>query len=443
MTEPNISTRELRAGASRESAEAVAQGIDARGACSAPTISAADLCRDDLTGYCLGQYALGAKIGGGGMGKVYHARHLHLDRAMAIKFVATNMSASKVAQMRFEQEARALGQLQHPQIVNAVDAGCHCGLKFLVTEYIEGEDLARLVGRRGPLPAMEACELIRQSAAGLSYLHSENFIHRDIKPSNLIVDSSGTLKILDFGLVHGGAVDFQLTGAGATIGTLDFIAPEQAHDSSQVDHRCDLYSLGCTLLFLLSGQLPFADEKYSTPAAKLKGHLFDTPVWLERPPASIPHALLDILRKLLAKSPGDRFQSAADVEADLSRFVLASTAPRPDVAAAPPLNSGRLRSARLVAGVITLAACIALGAVYERQSEDAEASLAQPSRRAAEKPPVASPEPRDVSEETRANVVTENVRPHSAVTAPEPNVITREATETKSAVPTRMRMTQD
>jgi hypothetical protein len=285
------------------------------------TVQARDIARDDLTGLSLGQYALGEKIGGGGMGKVFRARHVHLDRLFAIKFVATNLANRGDVQQRFAQETRALGQLQHPRIVNAVDAGCLDGLKYLVTEYIDGEDLTRLVARRGVLPVAEACGLIRDAALGLAYSHSRGFVHRDIKPSNLIVDREGGIKILDFGLVHDQQRDSELTAEGAILGTWDYIAPEQAEDASAVDHRCDLYSLGCTLLFLLSGQAPFSGPRYRLPAAKLKGHLLETPEWLVEPPAGVPLDLVAVLKRLLAKHPDDRVQTADEVATELAPYV--------------------------------------------------------------------------------------------------------------------------
>jgi serine/threonine protein kinase len=288
------------------------------------TVQARDIARDDLSGLSLGQYALGEKIGGGGMGKVFRARHVHLDRLFAIKFVATNLALRGDVQQRFEQETRALGQLQHPRIVNAVDAGCLDGLKYLVTEYIDGEDLTRLVARRGALSVNEACGLIREAALGLAYSHSRGFVHRDIKPSNLIVDREGGIKILDFGLVHDQQRNGELTAEGSILGTWDYIAPEQAEDASAVDHRCDLYSLGCTLLFLLSGQVPYAGPKYRLPAAKLKGHLLETPAWLAEPPAEIPTELVAVLTRLLAKHPDERIQTADEVATALAPFANSS-----------------------------------------------------------------------------------------------------------------------
>lgn len=283
---------------------------------------------------------LGKRIGHGGMGKVFRARHRHLDRILAIKFVAANHSRLSEALQRFEHETRALGQLQHPQIVNAVDAGNCNGLMYLVTEYIDGEDLSQLVQRRGPLPPVEACALVQQAAEGLAYLHSRGFVHRDIKPSNLIVDRAGCVKLLDFGLVRSIHTDHQLTDDGQTLGTWDFLSPEQAHDSSDVDCRSDLYSLGCTLLYLLTGDVPFGGARFATPAAKLKGHLFDRPAALEQP--GIPPELAAVLSRMLAKLPSDRIGSADEVHAALAPF------------AGPVRETGKDRSSAAAGGILAL-----------------------------------------------------------------------------------------
>ena len=317
-------------------AKAPVEGLSSFSGKSMPTPCKADIALDDLTGLSLGQYALGRKVGGGGMGKVFTARHVHLDRSFAIKFLGSDISHSTEAHLRFEQEVLALGKLQHPNIVNAVDAGCVHGLKYLVTELIDGEDFTQLVQRRGMIPIDEACELIFQAALGLAYSHQCGFVHRDIKPSNLIVNRVGVVKILDFGLVRTLKVDHQLTDNGELLGTWDFIAPEQAHDASNVDRRCDIYGLGCTLLYLLSGQVPFSSARYATPAAKLKGHLFDTPPWLESATTNLPPMLRDVLERMLAKEPDQRYSTSDEVAEELAAFLKrASDRPRKKPAAQP------------------------------------------------------------------------------------------------------------
>ena len=284
------------------------------------TLCKTDLSREDLSGFALGQYALGRKIGCGGMGTVFAATHVHLDRTVAIKFLGSELSHSTEAHLRFAQEVLALGKLQHPNIVNAIDAGCVQGLKYLVTEMIDGDDLSQLIKQRGTIPVDEACELVYQAALGLAHSHRCGYIHRDIKPSNLIVNRAGVVKILDFGLVRTQDVDHHLTENGEMLGTWDFVAPEQAHDASQIDHRCDVYGLGCTLLFLLSGQVPFGAPRYITAAAKLRGHLFDMPAWLEVSSNACPPELRAVLLRMLAKSPSERYSTCDDVATALAPF---------------------------------------------------------------------------------------------------------------------------
>lgn len=299
-----------------------------------PTVCNADISRDDLTGWMLGQYELGRKIGGGGMGCVFAARHTRLDRPVAIKFIAADVARLPEAGDRFDLETKALGKLEHPNIVHAIDAGCAHELKYLVMEYVDGIDLHALIEQRGPLPVSEACDLVRQAATGLAYSHQLGFLHRDIKPNNLILDTAGIVNILDFGLVRNASAKANHTESGEMIGTFDFVAPEQAHDASTVDARSDIYSLGCTLIFLLSGQAPFTGDRYRSAAAKLKGHLFDQPPWLMFPPADVPDGLLAIIKKMIAKSPVDRFDKAQDVVTSLAPWVSLAT-PR-DI---PLLNS--------------------------------------------------------------------------------------------------------
>lgn len=327
------STRVLRGASRRADGAADAPGSSAGRAAAGRTLRKEDLSREDLTGFSFGHYDLGQRIGRGGMGTVYTARHRHLDRLFAIKFVASEIADSSEAQYRFEQEMKALGSLQHPQIVNAVDAGCHDGLSFLVTELVDGETLAELTARRGPLPVDEACHLIRQTAAGLAYSHSRGFIHRDIKPSNLMLGRDGVVRILDFGLVRSERQSSRRTEFGDTLGTWDYLAPEQAHDASTVDHRADLYSLGCTFLTLLSGDVPFSGERFASPAARLKGHLFDKPTWLQNPPEGVSAELLAVLNRMVAKPPEERYQSASEVEQELAKLLPATN--RYDADASP------------------------------------------------------------------------------------------------------------
>jgi serine/threonine protein kinase len=263
------------------------------------------LLRGDPGRLKLGSYVVQRLLGSGGMGDVFLARHRVMDRLVALKMLPAAASRRPEAVERFHREVRALARLSHPHIVAAHDAGEDRGLQFLAMEYVEGEDLQTLVARRGPLPWREAAEYIRQAALGLSYAHAQGLIHRDVKPSNLMLQSGGVssprsnvqspkstagdlgpgtldlgprLKVLDLGLAAAledvfGSLD-SLTRTGAILGTVDFLAPEQSFDPAHVDARADIYSLGCTLYYLLTGRALFAGR---TVGEKLLAHRDEVP----------------------------------------------------------------------------------------------------------------------------------------------------------------------
>jgi serine/threonine protein kinase len=265
-------------------------------------------------------YELGEQIGAGGMGTVYRAQHLWLGRTVAIKFISPQIVNHPEVIDRFRHEARAIGALDHPNIVRATDAGQIDGACYLVTEFVTGRDLGSLVDRQGRLEIADACEAIRQAALGLEHAHQQGLVHRDIKPSNLIVDHQGTVKLLDFGLARVRAGQTTLTSTGQVLGTLDFLAPEQAADARLVDPRSDLYSLGCTLYYLLAGAAPFSGPAYDTAASKIKGHLTDRPPPVNQLRRKMPLALVACLDRMMAKSPDDRFDTAAEVADALQPF---------------------------------------------------------------------------------------------------------------------------
>jgi hypothetical protein len=264
-------------------------------------------------------YRLAEPIGSGGMGTVYRAVHTWLGRPVAIKFISNRSLADPEAVARFAHEIRAIGQLDHPNIVRATDAGLCGGSHFLVTELVDGCDLASLVKSIAALRPADACEIIRQAAIGLGHAGGKQIVHRDIKPSNLLLNRDGVVKIVDFGLARLASNQTALTTTGQMLGTLDFLAPEQAGDARQVDIRSDIYSLGCTLYYLLAGHAPFSGPEYSTPASKIKAQLADQP----KPPPSrrgaIPLGVLACVERMMAKSPADRFQTPAEVAVRLER----------------------------------------------------------------------------------------------------------------------------
>ena len=281
------------------------------------------------SGFTLGQYRILDRIGAGGMGQVFKARHLTLNRIVALKVLAPQSVQTMRAQQLFQREVRAAGQLLHPNIVTAYDAGEVGGRRFLVMEFVDGPNLDQLVQERGPLPVGLTCDLIRQAAMGLEHAYQMGMVHRDIKPANLLVQRATAqnpsvpcvVKILDFGLarLHGAAGRKQtiLTRANLIMGTPDFVSPEQARDMHDVDIRSDLYSLGCTFYFLLTGRVPFPG---GTSMEKMIQQNAGEPEPIEELCPEAPPEVTAIVRRLMAKTPDDRFQTPADLAAALARF---------------------------------------------------------------------------------------------------------------------------
>jgi serine/threonine protein kinase/formylglycine-generating enzyme required for sulfatase activity len=271
----------------------------------------------------LREYKLLSRIGAGGMGTVYKAEHTRLRRLVAIKLLSAERTQSPSAVARFDREMHAIGALDHPNIVRALDAGEHSGQHFLVMEYITGCDVAELVRRRGRLAIADACEIVRQAALGLQHAHMAGLVHRDIKPGNLMLTPEGTVKILDLGLAllsQQSERDDELTGSGQVMGTLDYMAPEQGDDMHGVDIRADIYSLGATLYKLLTGQTPFADVPRGSSMQKVVAlaTLMPKPVSERRP--EIPAELSAVVMRMLAKSPEARPARPAEVVALLAPY---------------------------------------------------------------------------------------------------------------------------
>lgn len=263
----------------------------------------------------LGQYELLELIGEGGMGQVYRARHTKLQRDVAVKLM---MGATADSLARFSQEMVAAGRIDAPHIVRTTDAGEADGISFLVMEYIDGVALDKLLHRSGPLRVADACELVRQAAEGVAHLESLQMTHRDLKPGNLILDRSGEVKILDLGLAKLARAGAGELTKGFVIGTLDFMAPEQARDSAAVDSRCDLYSLGATLYYLLAGEPPLGRRRDAIE--RLHAIATERPVPLVERRPDVPAPLSRLVDRLLAKVPDDRPSSAAAVAEELRAY---------------------------------------------------------------------------------------------------------------------------
>jgi formylglycine-generating enzyme required for sulfatase activity/serine/threonine protein kinase len=305
----------------------------------------------------LGEYELFEKLGAGGMGEVYRARHRRLGKFVALKVMREKRLGSADAVARFRREMEAVGQLDHPNLVEAHDAGEQDGIVYLVLKLIDGVDLHRLVKQQGPLPVAEACELVRQAALGLQYLHERGLVHRDLKPSNLMRTPSGMVKMLDLGLarLRSTTITDHLTGPNRIIGTPDYLAPEQADNAATADIRADLYSLGATLFYLLTGKPPFAH--HSELMAKLKAHGMEPPADVRSLRPEVPDDVAALVARLLAKQPEERFatpQELADALTQLDSTQEAPKAPLPapePVEPSSPVPPGRHKLLTIEAGL--------------------------------------------------------------------------------------------
>lgn len=287
---------------------------------------AARIDAGSLFGLILGNYRVLDRLGAGGMGVVFRAEHLRMRRQVAIKVLPLRADQDRRLLHRFLTEIRVIAQLQHPNIVAAFDAGevydTETGgptLYFFVMEYVPGQDLEELVHSQGPLLPSKACDLMHQIASALAEAHKHKLVHRDIKPSNIQVTPEGQAKLLDFGLAR--RFCSELTEPGTLLGTLDYMAPEQAQDASQVDIRADLYALGGTLYFCLTGKPPFPSSGHCIQDLTARLHQEPPSVRAERP--EVPAELDAVLRKLLACRPEDRYDSPQAVMHALRPFLRA------------------------------------------------------------------------------------------------------------------------
>ena len=279
----------------------------------------------------IGPYVVIDKLGQGGMGKVFRARHARIDRPVALKVVHPNLITNATIRGRYEREVEAASKLDHPNIVRVFDAGEANGRFYMAMEFVDGVDFARLLHEFRSVEVIEACEYIRQAALGLQHAHDGGYVHRDIKPSNVLVAGErhvpqatepAVVKILDLGLTR--AIDPEdmtepdLTRDHAIVGTPDYMAPEQAKNSKLVDCRADLYSLGCTFYYLLAGHPPFPD---GSKFEKLMHHQLDQPRPIQSLRPDVPPAVAELIVRLMSKTPGDRVQTAREVVALLEPLV--------------------------------------------------------------------------------------------------------------------------
>jgi serine/threonine protein kinase len=268
----------------------------------------------------LGNYTILDKIGEGGMGRVFRAQHRHMDRIVAIKLLPAAVTNDQAAAARFQREVKAAAKMSHPNIVTAYDADQANGVHFLVMECVEGTDLSALVKMSGPLPADQALGCVVQAARGLAYAHGQRVVHRDIKPANLLLDRKGAVKVLDMGLARFDSASVagqaELTGTGQIMGTVDYMSPEQALDTRHADERSDIYSLGCTLWYLLTGRAVFGGENIME---RLLAHREQPVPALRSACPAATRELETVFTKMVAKQPHERYTSMSDVIAALER----------------------------------------------------------------------------------------------------------------------------
>jgi serine/threonine-protein kinase len=281
-------------------------------------------------GYFLGKYRLLSLLGKGGMSSVYLAEHVLMRRRCALKVLPTKRVTDSSYLARFHREAQAVASLDHPNIVRAYDVDHQVDrdneIHFLVMEYVEGYSLQELVQKQGVIGFCDAAEYIRQAALGLHHAHEAGMVHRDVKPGNLLVDPNGVVKVLDLGLARfftGDEDEDALTirHDEKVLGTADYLAPEQALDSHTVDARADIYGLGCTMYFLLTGRPPFTE---GTLAQRLMAHQTKTPPAVETLRPDTPPSLAAILRKMMAKKPEDRHATAKETAEVLFAWIDAN-----------------------------------------------------------------------------------------------------------------------
>ena len=279
-----------------------------------------------LPGERLGHYELLQYVGGGGMGKVFRARDTRLARNVALKILSPEHASDPETVLRFQNEAQSAAQLDHDNIARVYNVDEDRGLHYIVFEFIEGINVRDLVERKGPLSLADAVSYTLQVADALAHAAERNVVHRDIKPSNLLITPASQAKLIDMGLARLREVDAaaaDLTASGVTLGTFDYISPEQARDPRNTDVRSDIYSLGCTFFFMLAGRPPFLG---GTMLQKLLQHQADQPPDIREFRPELPEDVNRILQKMLAKDPRHRYSSPMELVNDLLSVVAARRA---------------------------------------------------------------------------------------------------------------------
>ena len=265
--------------------------------------------KEGRTTFNLGPYIITDFIGQGGMGQVFKAVHEMMGRESAVKLLPLNKSTPE-AILNFTREIRTQAQLDHPNLVRAYDAGHDMSVYYLVTEYVAGTDLRRLIRSQGRLTMQQAASIIMQAARGLEYAHRRGLIHRDVKPGNVLVTADGVAKVSDLGLAGFIHLADEDPRAGKVVGTPDYLSPEQIRSPSEISSVSDIYSLGCTLYYAVTGKVPFPG---GTTADKARRHLDDTPWHPRRFNPDVSEEFVEIIADMMEKVPENRLQTCSEV----------------------------------------------------------------------------------------------------------------------------------
>lgn len=282
-----------------------------------------NLLQGKSCGFFLGTYRLLDHLGTGGMSSVFLAQHGSIDRLVAIKVLPGSRADDPAFLRRFDREAIAMSRLSHPNVVRVFDIEEEDGTHFMVMEYVRGKNLKAIVKESGPLSLTLAAHYTAQAAAGLQHAHERGLVHRDVKPANLVVSDNDLLKVLDLGLarVEDDGLAFSPGQSAGMMGTADYMSPEQAIDARVVDHRADIYSLGCTLYFFLTGHAPFTE---GSSAERIQMHQQQKPRDVRAEREDCPHAIADVCMTMLEKDPAKRFPSLNVVSSRLQRWLTST-----------------------------------------------------------------------------------------------------------------------
>lgn len=260
----------------------------------------------------IGGYKLTRRIGEGGMGEVYLAEQLNMHRQVALKVLHGKWADDEEFRKRFLLEARAAGKLSHQNLIQVYDVGKYQGKYYFSMEFVDGVTVEDLIQHEGQVPTDQVFDIVLQVCSSLKYLSRENIVHRDIKPANIMITKDGTVKLGDFGFIQS-VYDAELMQEGTTLGTPDYISPEQARGDRNLDVRSDIYSLGATVYHMLAGDPPFK----GSCSQVMRDHIDAEPPDVRKLRADLPKELLRVLNKMLEKDPADRYQSAEELIQDL------------------------------------------------------------------------------------------------------------------------------